>query len=686
MRLFILSFVLSLSFFVGVLLSGFLRLKTDIPSTEVIQNFESLITTKVFDCKNRLIAEFFEERRIPVPFDSIPDYLKQSILIVEDKRFYSHWGLDIIRLFGAFLYNLKSLSPRQGASTITQQLSRNMFLSPERSLVRKIKEAILALQLERTYSKNEILELYLNQVYFGQGVYGVQSAANIYFNKNVWELNLPECATIASLPKAPEFYSPYTNPQALLKRRNFFLELLYKTKRISKDQLASALKTPLNVVTLRPQKNEAPYFVEEIRKYLEEKYGYDFLYRSGAKIYTTVDLDLQRAANQSIENFLTKLEKDYRLKNPKTSFDSLFKRTKGQVIPEYLQGALVCLDPKTGHIKAMVGGRDFKQSPYNRAIQAKRQPGSAFKVFVYTSAIDNGFSPSDIEIDESLTLKVPGSKPYTPANFDNQFYGPMTLRKALYLSRNIIAVKVLSRLGPEIVADYARHMGIKEPLKPYYSLALGSCEVSLLEMTNAVGVLANEGRRTNPIMISKIIDRKNRILEENFTQEADILSPQTAYIVTEMLKSVIDQGTGYAIRLYGFDRPAAGKTGTTDDFTDAWFVGYTPSLACGVWVGYDKKMTIFHNAVGGAVAAPIWAEFMKSATKDLPYEDFPAPDSIISIRICDETGLLATLRCPKTRLEVFRIGKEPKEECLFHKQKIQRTDFEAPESKTYPGY
>ncbi|MFB0509924.1 MAG: penicillin-binding protein 1A [bacterium] len=683
-HVFILVIIITISLISGVLIAGFFRLQKDLPSPEAIQNFKPASTVKVYDCKNRLICEFYEQQRMPVHLEQMPKYLKDALIAVEDKRFYSHWGLDLIRLFGATLYGIKSLKAPRGTSTITQQLARTMFLTLEHSLARKIKEALLALQLERVYSKEEILELYLNLVYFGQGVYGVEAAANAYFNKPVQELTLPECALIAALPKAPEYYN--NNPKALLKRRNFFLKMLNRHQKISRKEMEEAMAAPLGIVQRQPLRNEAAYFIEEVRKYLEQRYGYDFINRSGARIYTSLDLDMQRLANQSLEDFLTRLEKDYKLKDTKRRYDSLTIRDSMPPPPSYLQGALVAIDPKTGFVKAMIGGRDFKQSPYNRAIQAKRQAGSAFKVFVYTAAIENGFLPSDLELDEPLTLSTPGSEPYTPVNFDFKFLGPITLRRALALSRNIVAVRLISRLGPEVVARYANLMGIEEKLRPYYSLALGASEVNLLELTRGFSVLANEGTKTTPIMITKIVDVNGQLLEENFPERQPVLSPQTAYIMTGMLRSVIDEGTGYAVRLLGFDRPAAGKTGTTDDYTDTWFVGFTPNLACGVWVGYDQKKTIFQGAVGGSVAAPIWADFMKQATDSLPNEDFIAPDSITYATICEQTGLLASSRCPKIRQEIYKVGTEPKEECIIHRFRTGRETFEFPDIRYYPGF
>jgi penicillin-binding protein 1A len=415
-------------------------LSPGLPSAEEIKEFRPAASTKIFDCKGKFVCEFYQQRRTPVPLEQIPQHLKDALIVVEDKRFYSHWGIDIIRIFGSAFYNLKSMRKAQGASTITQQLARNMFLTQEKSFVRKFKEMLVAFELERAYSKDEILELYLNQVWFGQGVYGVEAASQVYFNKSVKDLSLSQCALIAALPKAPQYYSPYVNPSAALKRRNMFLSIMYKAKKISKTEMDNALTAPLGVMPKMGLRNEAPYFVEEIRKYLTNKYGDDFIYKSGAIIYSTLDLDMQRSANRAIENNLSKIEIDYKLSFRKSKFDTVATHDT-LAKPNYLQGALVAIEPKTGYVRAMVGGRDFNQSQFNRTFQAKRQAGSAFKAFVYTAAIDQGFTPADLEQDEPITINIPGViEPYTPTNFDYKFMGDMTLRRALALSRNVVAV------------------------------------------------------------------------------------------------------------------------------------------------------------------------------------------------------------------------------------------------------
>lgn len=674
------------AFIFGIAFSAIFRLSAGLPSPEEIKNYRPPVSTKIYDCRQRLIYEFFQQKRTPVSLHEIPQQLKDALIAVEDKRFYSHWGVDVIRVFGALFYNLKTMRKAQGASTITQQLARNMFLTQEKTLVRKLKELLLALELERNYSKDEILEMYLNQVWFGAGAYGVEAASQVYFNKSAKDLTLPECALLAALPKAPQYYSPYVNPAQALKRRNLFLKMLYKAKKISKTDLDNALASPLGVVPKKSIKNPAPYFVEEIRKYLVEKYGEDFAYRSGVKIYTTLDLDIQNTANQVLEQHLSQLERDYRLSFTKSKFDSI-ARFDSLIAPNYLQGALVAIDPKTGYIKAMVGGRDFAASQFNRATQAKRQAGSAFKPFVYAAAIDQGFTPANLEEDAEIVLNIPGVREsYRPRNFDNRFMGLMTLRRALALSRNIVAVRLISKVSPENVVRYASAMGISSKLQPVYSLALGACEVSLLDMTKAFAVFANNGYKIKPMMILKIVDADNTVIEDNSIESEPVLDSKIAYIITNMLESVVNEGTAYVIRKLGFNYPAAGKTGTTDDYTDCWFIGYTPDLVCGIWVGYDTKKTIFHGATGGGVAAPIWADFMNGISRLLSDSDFIMPDGVVKVQVCDLTGFLASTHCPKIRDEVFIQGTEPTEECRYHKLGIPFHELLLPDIKEIEGF
>ncbi len=649
-----------------IVIVGYIRIRADLPTPETIANFKAPASTRILDCKGRVIAELFQEKRRPVPLETIPSYLIDAVIAVEDKRFYQHWGIDLIRVAGSIVANITRPGHLQGASTITQQLARSMFLTPKRQLSRKLKEMVLAIELERHYSKQEILEMYLNQVWFGGSIYGVAAASEKYFGKHISRLDPVECATLGAMIANPAAYSPYRYPERLLRRRNYFLTKLYRLGHLKKDEWEKALKEPLNVQPAGATTNEAPYFVEEVRRYLINRYGYDFVYKSGATIYTTLDLDIQTAANHALLPWLDQLEQNYRLKPTKKSYDSIkMSDTTSSQLVNYLQAALVVMDVKTGEVRAMIGGRDFRHSEYNRATQALRQVGSAFKPFVFTAAIDNGFTAADIEEDNPISLKIPGQPDYHPRNYDNKFLGKMTLRRALALSRNLVAVRLAARIGPEVVARYANLLGITRKIPPYYSIALGSIELTLLEMVTAFNTLANQGVKVTPILVTRVEDEHGTVLEENHPHPELVLRPQTAYIITSMMQSVVNEGTATAIRQVGFTGPAAGKTGTTDDYTDAWFIGHTPTLTCGIWIGYDKKRTIFPGATGGVIAAPAWGELMKEIYLD-SISTFPAPSDIVTAAICEETGKLATPLCPRARYEVFISGTEPMKTCPLH--------------------
>jgi penicillin-binding protein 1A len=645
LRIFLTSFAWAFGLFMGVLFGGLIRLDYGLPKPADLQEWKPITSTQLLDIRGNLIADFAQQRREPVLLDQIPSYIKDGIVAVEDKRFYHHPGIDFIRLFGMSFYNVRHLRIVQGGSTITQQLARNMFLNMQQTVDRKLKEALLAIEIERSFSKDEILEMYLNQVYFGAGAYGVEAAAQSFFGKDVKNLDLAQCATLSALPANATIYSPYEHPDNCMKRRNLFLKKLLALGKITEPEYDKALAEPIKVKPYQPRRNEAPYFVEEIRQYLEATYGPEFIYTGGATIYTTLDLRVQRAAEKALESHLAAIEKEHKLKHPKVEFDSLFKKDT-TLKPDYLQGAVVAVDPKDGGIRAMVGGRNLTQSYFNRAVQAHRQAGSAFKVFVYTAAMDNGRTPNDIEDDSALRLQQPGSPVYEPHDIDYKYLGPISLYTALALSRNIVAVRLISEVGPEVVVSYARRMGIKSQLNPYYSLALGACDVTPLEMTSAFGVLDNGGTRVEPRYILKIVDPSGRIIEQSIPQSEPVLSEQTCRTMVYMMQGVVDQGTAYSIRSSGFERPAAGKTGTTDDYSDAWFVGFTPELACGVWVGYDTKRTIYHGATGGVVSAPIWAAVM-SASPAPAVDDFFASEEAASAPAgIPDTGAMKVVPIP----------------------------------------
>ncbi|MEO0070240.1 MAG: PBP1A family penicillin-binding protein, partial [candidate division WOR-3 bacterium] len=655
-----------LSFCLGLLVGAIRWLMRDLPPASSIASFRPPEATMVYDIEDRFIGQFFIERRRPVELELIPKNLQQAFIALEDRRFYQHWGLNIWAISRAVLTNFFHHRVVQGASTITQQLARNMFLTQERSVERKLKEAILALQIERLFTKDEILEMYLNQVNFGEGAYGVEAAAQTYFGKSVSDLSLSECALLAGIPRSPAHYSPFKNLEMARRRRDLVLQKMYECDFITAEELTRARQEKISVRNRKDSLLVGSYFLEEVRQYLELKYGYDFLYRSGASVYTTMDIEIQKKAEAILEKGIKKIEEDYHLPRKRQTIDStgLVDSIFG---PSYLQGAMVVLDPHTGFVKAMIGGRDFNKSKFNRATQARRQAGSAFKVFVFTSAFDNGFTASDIVLDAPIVIDVPAEDSiYRPSNYDRQFMGPMTLRRALMLSRNLVAIRLMRTIGPELVIDYAHRMGIKSKLLPVLSLALGACEVNLLEMTSAFGVIDNQGIRVEPVIIRKIVDRDGNIIEKYNQHEQVVLTPEVAYVILHTMRSVIDGGTAYRIRQAGFTRPAAGKTGTTNNYTDCWFIGFTPELVAGIWIGYDNNERIYRGATGGDVAAPIWGEFMKAVLDTAPVRDFVVPEKITIRRTCNKTGLLATPYCPRASEEAFIKGTEPSDSCNLH--------------------
>jgi penicillin-binding protein 1A len=668
--------VVSLFLLAGVLFSAFRWASLGLPSPQKLQTIEPAVKTEVYDINRRLIHEFFKENRSLVPLNRIPRYLVNGIIVVEDRQFRKHWGIDIFGIGRAAVKNVFAGEVREGASTITMQLARNLFLTRERTMSRKIKEAILALRIERVYSKDEILQMYFNQIYFGDGAYGVQAASRIFFGKNIEELNLAECALLVGLPRNPREYSPRRHPEVALRRRNLVLSLMRDERIITKEEYESAANALLGVTPGRMSANQAPYFIETVRQYLDERYGTNQIYEGGLKVYTTLDLDMQRAAEMVLEKDMCELEKtmQYRVRRCELTAEEQ-ARTKQEDFTAYVQGAVVIIDPRNGYVKALIGGRDFRDSPFNRAIQAKRQPGSAFKPFIYTAAIDNQFKPSDVIEDEPVSFIGAEGKFWTPHNYDNIFRGPVTLRYALQLSINIPAIKLLRSVGPTTVASYARRMGLRSPIENDLSIALGTSEVSLIELTSAFAVFANEGIRAEPIMVLRVQDKEGRVLEKDTARTEEALNAETSYIMTSMLKSVVDHGTGYDARLRGFLEPAAGKTGTTDDFTDAWFIGFTPQIVAGVWVGFDKKKPLGPGMTGNRVALPIWTDIMLAASKLYKFSDFPVPQGVVNVDVCAESGLLALDTCPKKITEVFRKGEEPTEFCYIHAGGQSRKDL-----------
>ncbi|HCJ66103.1 MAG TPA: hypothetical protein DHV62_01940 [Elusimicrobia bacterium] len=666
----------------GLLLKKYI---SELPAIEVLEEYTPSLATRFYDINGELISELFTERRVLAELKDIPVDLQNATIAIEDTQFFRHWGINLRGLLRAFLVNFKTGRIVQGGSSITQQLSKLLFLTPERTWERKIKELILTVQLEYTYSKQEILQMYFNQIYYGSGAYGIEAAARIFFGKPAKELNLAECALLAGLPSRPTAYSPFLNPRRALTRRAVILRRMRKLGFISKEDEEKTNAQPLNLWQTSLPTAVAPYFIEHLRQQLETKYGSQMLYKGGLQIYTTLDLRLQKSAEKNIEERLSEFDLQKNL--PRSSTEG-----QGSTATVKVQGALVCLDPKTGQIRALTGGRSFSESQFNRATQARRQPGSAFKPFIYLAALENGYSPTSIIEDEPVVYVNDGydwrlvanttdftqispellpddpEKIWVPQNYHEKYYGPVLLRKALEYSLNVCAVKVLDQIRPPIVIPYAQKLGIESPLQANMSLALGTNEVTLLEMVSAFATFDNLGIRVKPYGIIRVEDPQGNVLEKNLPQEEEIFNPPTMYLMTNLLRGVVENGTGKYARW--LNRPAAGKTGTTNDFTDAWFIGYTPQLVAGVWVGYDDRHTLGNKMSGGVVACPIWTKFMKEALAKELVLDFPVPSGITFAKIDPETGLLASARTKDAYLEAFISGNEPTEYSFITKKKV----------------
>jgi len=653
----------------------------DLPSFEKLHNIEPALKTKVYAADGTLLQEYFNENRVLTPYNRIPKTMIDMLMAVEDREFMNHWGVNLKRVIKAFLVNLSHWEIAQGASTITQQLARMLFLNRRQTLERKIKEALTAVKLERTYSKQEIIQMYLNQYYFGRGAYGIAAAARTYFNKDVGELSVNDCALLVGLLKAPGRYSANIADSLDFARyiRNRSLYSYYSWGKISRAEYDSLKNLPPELNPPEPEAGRAPYFTEEIRQYILDKYGEEALYSGGLKVVTTLDWELQQVAEEAVKERLdsiqARIERSYKGDDPSYTYvlpDTLDSLGDSIRVYKQIQSAAVTIDNKTGDVLTMVGGKSYKDTKFNRAVQSLLQPGSAFKPFVYTAAMDNGYRPSDIIYDNSLKLEIPGTKDWRPHNFDYKFMGKMTLREGLYRSRNLVAIKLLMKINPDVVIEYARKMGLTTPLQPVMSLAIGTGEVRLIELASAYTVFPNGGIKVPYRLISKIYDRYGNVIEDNTAlQKEEVLSAQTAYIMTSMLRSVIAEphGTGRGARWRGLTRPAGGKTGTSDHFCDNWFIGFTPDITTGVWVGFDDKTSIGHNQTGATNALPVWTKIMIAAHDTIPISDFEMPDGIETATICLESGKLATDRCLNVREEVFLEENVPHETCPIHPSK-----------------
>ncbi len=648
--------------------------QSELPSFEQLHNIEPSLTTKVYDRNGVLLKEFYSENRLMTPFREMPDDLVNMLLASEDRKFYDHWGMDIRRLFITATTNMMHWKISGGASTITQQLARMLFLNREQTISRKIKEALTAIKLERTYSKEEIIEMYLNMYYFGRGAYGVAAGARTFYDKDVSELNINDCAILIGMLKAPNKNSPFRHPDRALRARNRVLYSYYSWGRIDRAQYDSLSALPLEISPPVEKVGLAPYFTETIRKYIYDRYGEDKLYSGGLKVYTSLDAGLQAVAEAAVARKVDSLRARLKRNHPPNSpaYTEILRDTVdefGNPIREYkkIQSALISIDNSNGDVLAMVGGRSFEESKFNRAVQSLLQPGSAFKPFIYTACIDNGYRTTEIIDDLPIVLDIPGAKQWRPHNFDDKFLGPMTLRDGIRQSRNLVAIRLILKINPEQAIFYARRMGITTPLSPSPSLALGTGEVKLIELVSAISTFPNKGVHIPYRLIHKIVDRYGRVIEDNSAiQKEEVLSEETAFIMTDLMASVINNGTGRGARRRGFTRPAGGKTGTSNNFCDNWFVGFTPEITTGVWVGFDRKTSLGRNQTGAKNGLPIWTEFMIAAHDSIPVSGFEEPDGIVHADICVESGELATDRCVDVRNDVFTIDNQPTKTCPIH--------------------
>jgi penicillin-binding protein 1A len=627
----------------GSFAGAFFALTHDLPQIRALEHFKPDAVTRIYSADKVLLAELFIEKREPVPLETIPRYLTAALVATEDRKFYKHSGVDLKGIARAIIKDIRAGEFVEGASTITQQLAKTLFLTPRKTLVRKIKEAILAFQLERRYTKDEILELYLNQVYFGSGAYGVESAAKIFFGKPVKDLNLSECALVAGMPKSPSRYSPLVNPDLAIKRRNMVLRQMRDTGIILDTVYQQAVKEALNTDNRRSNNTNAPYFVEYVKSSLENELGSSRLYKRGLSVYTTLDFKLQQASEEAVADGLAALTA---------------RMLTAQIQDPDPQAALISIDVTSGGILAMVGGKDFHNSRFNRATMALRQPGSAFKPIVYAYAIEQGFAQNKKILDAPVVYKgAQDGLDWKPQNFTLEYKGEITLRHALAVSQNIPAVRLLHSLGPLPVSQFAHQIGIQSHLSSNLSLALGTSEVTLKDLTAAYAVFPNRGERIQPYGILEVVDRQGRVIWRAKPQKRVVMARSTAAIVTNMLEAVVKEGTGRRARVLG--KAVAGKTGTTNEYKDALFVGFSPRIIAGVWVGRDQGGSLGDKETGARAALPIWIDFMKVALQNEPHLYFDIPDDVNPIRIDPLSGLPQSDDSKPSAVALFKKGTEP---------------------------
>jgi len=755
-RLFLWALVLLV---VSSLLGGigtYFYLSEDLPRISTLKDYRPPIITTVYSDDDRKIAEFYKERRIVIPLSKMPKMLIEAFVAAEDARFYQHKGIDFFSITRAFFKNIEAGTIVQGGSTITQQVTKSFLLTPERSYIRKLKEAILAYRIDKSFSKDEVLFLYLNQIYLGHGAYGVEAASENYFGKSVQGLNLAECTMLAGLPQAPSRYSPFRHPERAKQRQIYVLNRMLAEGFITNIQATEAIN---RVLDIKPRRNwyieEVPVYTEHIRRVLEKKYGADALYKEGFKVYAAVNIEMQKAAREEItkglkaldkrqgyrgplnqlapediEMYAKELQMEYDLQpleegqavkgvvievdnnqntvtvrmgnalgiidlkdmrwarkpDPEISFfetrvnrpgealsvgDVILVTVKSRIEDTDMwslaleqkpkaQSALMCLETETGLVKVMVGGRDFRESQFNRAVQSRRQPGSAFKPIIYAAAVDKGYTPATMIIDSPIVFEdTERDFTWKPRNYGEKFFGPTLMRKALAKSRNVITIKILRDIGVDYAIDYARKLGITSHLSRDLSIALGSSGISLLEIVTAYSVFANGGYLVEPVFITKIVDRDGNLIEEVNPNREKMIEKNTAYIITSLLESVVKHGTGWRVR--DLKRPVAGKTGTTNNLYDAWFVGYTPRYVTGTWVGFDEEGSLGKSETGSRAASPVWLGFMKRILQDKPVRAFQVPEDVVFSKVDAETGLLPIPESEKTIFECFKEGTVPTE-------------------------
>lgn len=676
------------------LLFGYFALS--LPSLESLERLDPGHITRVRGKDSALVHEFYIQRRIWMPEEKMPERLKQAVIAVEDRSFREHWGVDLTAYPSALLPAVFGGRAR-GASTITQQLAKNLFLTPERSIGRKVREILLALEIERNYTKQEILEFYFNHVYLGAGAYGFASAAERYFSRPLDSLTVDQYALLAGLLQRPESYRPDVNPEAARDRRNVVLGAMRRAGFLSRAEQREAMEAPLGTRVHRAPSDLGPYFIEHVRQFLSKQWGDEFVYNQGGSVEITMDSALQRVADSALRVRLDAIRWRMRQRTaaayhlPRVlgvTQDSLMRdwdRLYEIFRKEHLTGdsawveqrfpsefryrnpqaALLVIENATGAVRAMVGGEDFALSKYNRAVQAVRSPGSAFKPFVYATAVERGASPGDILNDQPISIPEVSdtSKIWEPTNFEPGFEGRMTMRRAFYRSQNLPAVEVALKYGLENVADLARRAGFRHRVDPVPSLALGSSDATLLELTSAYTIFPNGGWRAVPYFVERVRDRSGKELYRHAPRREEVLAPEVAWIVTSMLRDVNIRGTGASIWASGFRHPSGGKTGTTNGYTDAWYVGFTKRYTVGVWVGHDDYAPMGQGNTGSSNAVPLWLDVMRAASADLPMEDFPRPEGVVEVQLCPISGHRARFFCPAPVTEYVIAGHEPRS-CL----------------------